>query len=104
MSEDGIELLRQAHRAARSPSHPRHWARRWLPRRLHRRPQRLNPPARTPVPHYLVDTGAIATSTLEPDGTQEEFVLGFLLGHAKLTEILGADLVFDLRDLLSERA
>ena len=43
----------------------------------------------------------IPTSTVE-NGIQQERDLGWLLNHSKAAEMFGADIVFDLRGLLTE--
>ena len=45
----------------------------------------------------------MVTSTLESDGTQKEWDLNILLWKPEVEQILGPDILFDLRGILTEK-
>jgi hypothetical protein len=63
----------------------------------------LAPQIENSIRYVLMQAGAIAKS-LSPQGIQADILLDSLLRKPELTQILGVDIVFDLRGLLVEKS
>ena len=62
----------------------------------------LIPQIEASIRHVLQHEGVV-TSTLESDGTQKEWDLNILLWKPEVEQILGLDILFDLRGILTEK-